>query len=133
MSSSCIIGTGIDIVENERMLEILRKWGAKFKDRVFLENEQKYCEIKADPCSHYAGRFAVKESVSKAFGTGISPHISWLDIEIVNAHLTGAPSVKFSRKAQKLADAHGVGDVLISLSHTRNYAIAHAFLVRKQS
>ena len=124
-----IIGSGIDLVENERMEQILLKWEGKFKDRVFLESEQRYCESKAWPWHHYAGRFAVKEAVTKAFGTGIGPHISWLDIEVVRDEETGAPSVKLSPKGQKLAESRHVSEVMISLSHTRHYTVAHALLV----
>lgn len=126
-----MVGTGVDLVENKRMQEMLRRWGAKFKDKVFLKKEQRYCETKAAPNRHYAGRFAVKEAVSKAFGTGVGPHIGWLDIEIVNNPLTGEPSVRLSPKARRLAARRGARDVLVSLSHTKNYALAHALLLAK--
>lgn len=125
------MGTGVDLVENERMQDMLERWGVRFKNRVFLRAEQEYCETKATPFRHYAGRFAVKEAVTKAFGTGIGPHISWLDVEVVNNSSTGAPSVKLSRHAHDLADTHGVADILISFSHTRNYTVAHALLLRE--
>ncbi|MFC1498326.1 holo-ACP synthase [Verrucomicrobiota bacterium] len=124
-----ILGVGIDIIENERMEEMIRRRGEKFKDKVFLPKEQKYCDAKASASHHYAARFAVKEAVTKAFGTGIGPHISWLDMEVVRNHATGAPSVKLLGKARELAEARGVREILISLSHTRNYAVAHALVV----
>ncbi len=127
-----ILGTGIDIVENDRMLEMLQRWSSKFKDRIFLHKEQEYCDSKASPHWHYSGRFAVKEAVSKAFGTGVGPHISWLDMEVVKNYETGAPSVKLNGKAQDLAASRGVKEILISLSHTRNYAVAHALLIGKE-
>jgi holo-[acyl-carrier protein] synthase len=113
------------------MADILKRRGARFKDKVFLANEQRYCESKAFPSRHYAGRFAVKEAVTKAFGTGVGPNISWLDIEVVRNPDTGAPSVKLSPRARKLAAARQAGDILISLSHTKNYAVAHALLLAK--
>ena len=131
MASGSVLGIGIDLVENDRMQEMLDRWGPKFKDKVFLKNEQQYCETKAVPSRHYAARFAVKEAVSKAFGTGMGPHIGWLDIEVVRDPKTGAPSVKLSNKGRKLASARKAGDVLVSLSHTGNYAMAHALLLRK--
>ena len=129
MGSGCIVGIGVDLVENERMAEILSRRGSRFKDKVFSAKEQRYCESKAFPSRHYAGRFAVKEAVTKAFGTGVGPHISWLDIEVVRNPNTGAPSVKLSARARRLAKARRAGDILISLSHTKNYAVAQALLL----
>lgn len=125
----CALGTGVDIVETRRMSQVLDRWGARFKDKVFLPAEQAYCESKAFPCRHYAGRFAVKEAVSKAFGTGVGPQLGWLDIEVVTDARTGAPTVCLSRKAQSVADARRAATVLVSLSHSDHYAIAHALLV----
>jgi len=124
-----VLGIGIDLVENDRMQEMVDRWGARFKDKVFLSEEQQYCETKPMPCRHYAGRFAVKEAVSKAFGTGLGPQIGWLDIEVVRNGDTGAPSVRLSNRARRWADSRGVGQVLVSLSHTRHYAVAHALLL----
>jgi len=127
-----VIGTGIDLVENTRMREMLERWGAKFKDRVFLPEEQSYCETKAFPFEHYAARFAVKEAVSKALGTGISPAVSWLGIEVVRSAESGAPSVRLLGRAREYAEARRVADILISLSHTRHYAVAHALLIGEE-
>ena len=124
-----VIGTGVDLVENERIQGVLERWGAAFKDRVFLASEQAYCEGKAAPWLYYAGRFAVKEAVSKAFGTGIGPALGWLDIEVLKNPDSGAPSVALSSHGQRLARANGVARVLISLSHTRHVTVAHALLV----
>jgi holo-[acyl-carrier protein] synthase len=123
-----IIGTGVDLVENDRLQTLLAKWGSRFKDRVFLPAEQAYCDGKAAPWLYYAGRFAVKESVSKAFGTGIGPSLGWLDIEVIKDAATGAPSVSLSPHGRKLARAQGVERVLISLSHTHHFAVAQAVL-----
>lgn len=131
MTEGRIMGTGIDLVENERMLEIIKRWGHKFKDRVFLTEEQEYCDTKAFPCRHYAGRFAVKEAVSKAFGTGFGPHLSWLDIEVARNQESGAPSIKLSERAEEFARGYNTIDILISLTHTKHYAVAHAFLIGK--
>jgi holo-[acyl-carrier protein] synthase len=127
-----VIGTGIDLVENTRMREMLERWGAKFKDRVFLPEEQSYCETKAFPFENYAARFAVKEAVSKALGTGISPAVGWLGIEVVRCAESGAPSVRLLGRARAYAEARRVVDILISLSHTRHYAVAHALLIGEE-
>ncbi|MFH0954469.1 MAG: holo-ACP synthase [Verrucomicrobiota bacterium] len=127
--TDAVLGVGIDLVENERMRESLRQRGTALKKRLFLPQEQKYCDAKAEPWHHYAGRFAVKEAVSKAFGTGVGEHIGWLDIEVVRDRRTGAPSVRLSRKGQRLAERRGVRRILVSLAHARHYAVAQALLV----
>jgi len=111
------------------MEEVLQRWDGRFKNRVFLEREQRYCEAKAFPARHYAGRFAVKEAVSKAFGTGVGPFLGWLDIEVVTDPESGAPSVRLSPKAGELARARRAGAILVSLSHTNRYAVAHALVM----
>ena len=111
------------------MGKTLERWSRRFKDRVFLPQEQQYCESKPAAARHYAGRFAVKEAVSKAFGTGFGPSIGWLDIEVVRDAASGAPSVRLANKARELAAARGVAAVLVSLSHTRRYAVAQALLI----
>ena len=124
-----VMGIGIDLVENERMRKTLRRWSRSFKEKIFLPRERSYCESRAEPWNHYAGRFAVKEAVSKAFGTGVSEHIGWLDIEVVRDRKTGAPSVRLSAKGRRLAKKRGVEQVLVSLAHTRHYAVAQALLI----
>lgn len=124
-----VIGTGVDLVENDRVQYLLEKWGPRFKNRIYLQSEQDYCESKAAPWHYYAARFAVKEAVSKAFGTGIGPSLGWLDIEVVRNAETGAPSVALSPHGRELALAQGVSRVLISLSHTHHFAVAHALLI----
>lgn len=131
MSGGCIVGAGIDLVENSRMRDMLERWGSRFTQRVFLPAERAYCDSKAAPANHYAGRFAVKEAVTKALGTGMTEEIGWLDIEVVRDPATGAPSVRLSPKACKVAERREVGDILVSLSHTHNYAMAQAILVHK--
>ena len=129
MSSERIVGTGIDLIETSRMEDMVRRWDAHFLDRVFLKSEQEYSAGKARPEQHLAGRFAVKEAVSKAFNTGIGPQFGWLDIEVIRDAASGAPSVKLHGKASEYARKLGVERIMISLSHTRDYAVASAVLV----
>jgi holo-[acyl-carrier protein] synthase len=131
VSSEHIMGTGVDLVENERIDEMVERWGGHFLDRVFLPAEQAYCNEKAAPCRHLAGRFAVKEAVSKAFRTGIGPRFGWLDIEVARNTESGAPSVLLHGKAATFAEELGVTRVMISLSHTKHYAVASAVLVTR--
>ncbi|MDI6774339.1 MAG: holo-ACP synthase [Verrucomicrobiota bacterium] len=133
MASARILGTGIDLVESRRMQEVIERWGARFKDKVFLPDEQNYCDAKAFPCHHYAARFAAKEAVSKAFGTGISLHINWLDMEVERDPESGAPSIRLIGKGLELARHHHAGQILVSLSHTHDYAVASAIVVADDS
>lgn len=129
MKAEQVLGTGVDLVENGRMREVLARWGSRFKDKVFLDKEQAYCDSKAAPARHYAGRFAVKEAVSKALGTGVGPYLAWLDIEVVRHPSTGAPSVRLSERVQRSVSGIGVSRVLVSLSHTRGFAVAQALVL----
>jgi holo-[acyl-carrier protein] synthase len=133
MNAPGVLGTGVDLVENVRMRQMLQRWGDRFKDKVFLASEQEYCESKASPWLYYAGRFAVKEAVSKAFGTGIGPHLAWLDIEVARDSTSGAPFVRLNNKGRQLLESRGAGSVLVSMSHTHNFAIAHALLVAREA
>ena len=126
-----VIGAGVDLVEVARIRQVLEQWQDRFTCRVFLEAERLYCESRPLPWMHYAVRFAVKEAVAKAFGTGISQELGWQDIEVVADPVTRAPSVRFSPKGQALADRRRIARVLVSLSHTHNYAVAQAILVEE--
>jgi holo-[acyl-carrier protein] synthase len=132
VTASGVVGLGTDIVETEQMTGLLARWGRRFKDRVFLPREQAYCDAKAFPSSHYAGRFAVKEAVTKAFGTGIGRDFGWLDIEVVRDGTSGAPSVTLSQRGAAWARSRGVTRVLISLAHTHRCAVAQALLIGTQ-
>jgi holo-[acyl-carrier protein] synthase len=124
------MGLGIDLVEHDRIRSAIERWGGRFKNRVFLPREQTYCDSKAHPWRHYAGRFAVKEAVSKAFGSGIGEHINWLDIEVSRDETTGAPSVVLSPAARQYAATLGATRVLVSLSHAGRMTVAQALLLR---
>lgn len=126
--ASGVLGIGVDLVENDRMREVLDRHGEHFKARVFCEAERAYCESKAAPWRHYAGRFAVKEAVSKAFGTGIGEHLSWLDVE-VSADERGAPRVCLKGAGEAMAHRMGVARVQVSLSHAHLYTVAQAVLL----
>ena len=123
-----VLGIGVVLTENARMRATLKRWRQQFKDRIFRPEEQKYCDACAQPWRHYAGRFAVKEAVSKAFGIGIGEALGWLDIEVVRG-VSGAPTVQLHAAGARLARRRGVRRILISLSHTRHYAVAQALLL----
>ncbi len=118
-------GIGNDIIEIDRIEHIIAKYGQKFLDRLFTENEQAYCSKYRHSAINFAGRFAAKEAVVKALGTGISEGVSWLDIEILNDAL-GKPCVTLSDKLQKMVPGKSI---LLSISHSKKYATAVAILV----
>ncbi len=124
-----VLGAGVDLVEVDRVRDALARWGGRFRDRIFLPEEQRYCESRAAPWRHYAVRFALKEAVGKSFGTGIGAEVGWLDIEVRRAEGSGAPSVALHGRAAELAARRGVSRVLASLAHARDYAVAQAILI----
>lgn len=120
-----IIGTGIDIIEISRIKEAIKR--QTFVHRVFTVGEQQYCESKGlQKASSYAARFAGKEAVMKAFGTGLAGG-SLQDIEIL-LNDRGCPYVNLSGKFAELAKELGATSVHISLTHAREYAAAQAIL-----
>jgi holo-[acyl-carrier protein] synthase len=123
-----IIGTGIDIVETDRVRESIEKFGDRFLNRCFWSSEIAYCQSMKFPAMHLAARFAAKESISKAFGTGIGRELGWKDMEIGRRD-TGEPHVILHGKGQSLALSRGVHHIFISLTHCRSHAAAHAIAV----
>jgi holo-[acyl-carrier protein] synthase len=123
-----VLGTGIDIVETARVRDSLEKFGDRFLNRCFRAAEIEYCRSMKFPELHFAARFAAKEAVSKAFGTGIGTQLGWRDIEICKRN-NGEPFVQLHGKGLELARARGVAEVLVSLSHCKDYAAAHAVLL----
>ena len=123
-----VLGIGVDIVENGRIATLLEKHGERFLARVFTDGERTYCSKMRDPAPFYAARFAAKEAVSKAFGTGIGKDMEWLDIEVRRAD-SGEPSIVLRGAGAAFAKTRGVERVLISLSHTEHYAMAQAMIL----
>lgn len=120
-----IIGTGIDIIEIKRIKDAIMRQA--FVHRVFTVEEQKYCESRGvQKASSYAARFAGKEAVMKAFGTGLAGG-SLQDIEIL-LNEKGCPHVKLSGQFAVLAREMGATNIYISLTHAREYAAAQAIL-----
>ena len=123
-----IAGTGLDIVETGRIRQSLEQFGDRFLNRCFLPGEIAYCQGMKLPELHFAARFAAKEAISKAFGTGIGHELGWRDMEICR-RASGEPYVVLHGKGAALAQARGVTGVLVSLSHCRDYAAASAVAV----
>jgi holo-[acyl-carrier protein] synthase len=123
-----ILGLGTDIVETARIEAMITRHGGRFLGRVFTAEEQGYCGSMRNPAPCYAARFAAKEAVSKAFGTGIGAELGWLDIAIMR-DAAGKPSVVLQGTGAATAERLGITEVLISLSHSDHYAVAQAIAV----
>lgn len=121
-----IHGIGTDIVKVARIAAANDKYGQAFTKRYLTENERAYCATHANPEIHQAARFAAKEAVAKALGTGIGADCNWLDVEIIRNNINGAPSVALTGAAADFAAKHGIAHIFITLSHTRDTAVAFA-------
>ena len=123
-----IVGIGIDVIEVERIDEAVEEFGDRFLERIFTEGEREYCGRQKRPAIHNAARWAAKEAVSKAFGTGIGAELGWTDIEIVRRK-SGEPELVLHGRAKEFAGEIGVREVKISLTHAKHYAAANAVVL----
>jgi holo-[acyl-carrier protein] synthase len=115
------ISSGVDILEVERMKRAVDQHGERFLNRIFTEQEQTYCE---GNCTRLAGRFAIKEAVAKALGTGIGD-LDWRHIEVINNE-RGKPELFLHERAAQLAEKLGLTTWSVSMSHTTAHAIGFA-------
>ncbi|MEA1940342.1 MAG: holo-ACP synthase [Candidatus Caldatribacteriota bacterium] len=123
-----IIGCGIDLVGIKRIEKIINKWGDNFVDRIFTPLERQYCKEKKNGFQSYAGRFAAKEAMLKALGLGLS-RVGWKEIEVIN-NRSGQPIMKLSGKLKGIASEKGVDNIFVTISHTKEFAIAQVILER---
>lgn len=124
VKANLIFGIGTDIVEISRIEEVFNKNGNRFTKKFFTAFEEEYCLSQKNPHPHYAARFAAKEAVVKALGTGFRK-MKFNEIEIVNDCL-GKPEVRLSGQALAIAKKLGIQEIKLSLSHTRDNAVAFA-------
>jgi len=122
-----ILGIGIDIIEVVRIQASHEKFGERFLNRILHPNEIAYCLSHKFPAPFLAARFAAKEAISKAFGTGIGAQLGWQDMEVAKRD-SGEPYVILHGDGQGLLQKRGGRVVLISLSHTQQHATAVAIL-----
>ena len=122
-----ILGTGIDIIEVERIEASYEKFGERFLNRILVPGEMEYCLSHKKPGPFLAARFAAKEAVSKAFGTGIGAQLSWQDIEVKRKE-SGEPYVVMHGKGAELMKQRGARVVHLTISHTEKHATAMAIL-----
>jgi holo-[acyl-carrier protein] synthase len=122
-----ILGVGIDIIEVSRIRDVYEKFGERFLLRILRQDEVTYCLSHRHPFPFVAARFAAKEAVSKAFGTGLGGQLGWQDIEVRHKP-SGQPYVFLHARGQQLLQACEGHSIHLSLSHTETYAAAVAVL-----
>ena len=122
-----IVGTGVDIAEVGRIKAAVERFGERFLKRVFTPAEVRYCMGKPNAAERLAARFAAKEAGMKAIGTGLRHGVTWQDVEVLR--MPGQrPMLKFNGKAAEFAERLGCKRTHLSLSHTKEQAIAHVIL-----
>jgi holo-[acyl-carrier protein] synthase len=127
---SDIIGIGTDITECLRIARMIERHGELFIDRVYTPEETKYCQSRKQATQHFTGRWAAKEAILKALGTGWRRGISWRDIEVRN-ELGGKPIVAVRGGAKDVVEKLGISEIQVSISHCRTHATACAIAVGK--
>jgi holo-[acyl-carrier protein] synthase len=118
-----VLGLGTDLIEIERVQRSIDRFGDRFLERVFTPGEIAYCMRKKSFAESFAARFAAKEAAAKALGTGISRGVSWQEFEVTRA-ASGKPSLLLHGRAAELAKALGVSNSALSMTHTREMAMA---------
>jgi len=122
-----IIGTGVDIADIERIRRVTERQKDRFLNRVFTPGEQQYCGTYRDPAPHLSARFAAKEALFKALGTGWAKGVSWLDVEVQRQDRK-APVMTLRGEAEKQRIRLGANRVHLSLSHSDQWAVAMVIL-----
>src|SRR5204862_5930446 len=122
-----VLGIGVDLIECARIQHSVDRFGDRFLQRVFTDGEIEYSMSMKFPARHLAARFAGKEAVAKAFGTGIGKAMGWRNIDIQKKE-SGEPYLIFSGPAHELVAKRGVTSALITLSHTEHHAVACVLL-----
>lgn len=123
--AGAVLGIGTDIIECERIEQMLAKHGDVFLARVYTAREIEYCSHRKAGTQHYAGRWAAKEAVLKSIGTGWAHGIHWTDVEVVNQQ-GGKPNIVLAGKAKEISEQLGIREIMISISHCRSHAVAFA-------
>ncbi len=122
-----LAGIGVDMLEIARMQQAIER-RPHFIRRMFTDAERAYCERTARPAEHYAARFAAREAVLKALGTGFSSGIGFQDVSVERDQL-GRPQARLTGKAVQIAAQQGVQEIALSISYTRDVAVANAVAV----
>lgn len=123
-----VVGIGTDIVGVLRIAQMIERHGELFIARVYTPAEIEYCSSRKSATQHYAGRWAAKEAVLKALGTGWIRGITWKDVEIRNQP-DGKPTIALGGGAREICEKLGIGEIMVSISHCRSHATAFALAV----
>jgi len=126
-----IYGIGTDIIECARIARMIEEHGELFLRRVYTEAEITYCTQRRRCEEHFAARWAAKEAVLKALGTGWRRGIAWTDVEVAH-HASGRPRVVLRGKLARIARRRGIYRIVLSISHCREYATATAIALRRR-
>jgi holo-[acyl-carrier protein] synthase len=126
-----IVGIGTDIIEVNRIERLLAKQ-ERFKERIFTQGEIEYCEHKKNKAQNYAARFAVKEALLKAIGTGWRKGVVFKEIDVVNNE-KGKPELVLSGTVKKITKEMGVTNIQVSISHLEDLAIGVVILESQYS
>src|ERR1700677_4391936 len=118
-----LIGTGVDLIEVERIAHSIERYGERFLRRVYTDHEIAYCNRKRVSAESFAARFAAKEAGAKALGTGISKGVTWNEFQVAR-HPGGRPVLELRGRAEWLAKELGVRAISLSLTHSRGLAMA---------
>jgi holo-[acyl-carrier protein] synthase len=127
-----VLGIGTDIVECLRVAQMIERHGELFIARVYTPHEIEFCSARKAATQHYAGRWAAKEAVLKAMGTGWSQGITWRDIEI-RSKAGGQPTIALAGGAREACERLGIAQMLITISHCRTHATAFAVALGKDT
>jgi holo-[acyl-carrier protein] synthase len=118
-----LIGTGVDLIEVERIAHSIERFGERFLRRVYTDHEIAYCNRKRISAESFAARFAAKEAGAKALGTGISRGVTWNEFQVAR-NPGGRPVLELRGRAAELAKELGVRAISLSLTHTESLAMA---------
>jgi holo-[acyl-carrier protein] synthase len=127
-----ILGIGTDIIECPRIGKMIEQHGEFFLRRVYTPREIRYCQSRKHAIEHFAGRWAAKEAILKAMGTGWSKGIAWTDIEIRSGQ-GQRPEVMVGGVAKEVTRERQIGEILVSISHCRTYATAYAMALAREA
>lgn len=120
-----IVGIGVDIISVKRIRSAVERHGDRFTRKLFTPAELAYCRARTRQYEHMAGRFAAKEAVAKAIGTGVAHGVSVREVEVVN-NPDGKPDIVLHGRTERIVADRRIRNIHVSLSHTEEFAVAYA-------